>query len=148
MEIQAASESQSFATTSSHAHRRRRNPHDLCDSLERSSSADARAHVDGCALFVLSALRHITTRESSKHLLAMEVVNGTRHYRLWRLFGALVRSRHSISSDWSSDSKRISTVGQFVASVAAIPLTLLVCRLSYVNFEKPLLKAGHRLRYE
>ncbi len=49
---------------------------------------------------------------------------------------------------WSSDSKRISTVGQFVASVAAIPLTLLVCRLSYVNFEKPLLKAGHRLRYE
>jgi peptidoglycan/LPS O-acetylase OafA/YrhL len=49
---------------------------------------------------------------------------------------------------WTSNSKRISTVGQFVASVGAIPLTLLVCRLSYVYFEKPLLKAGHMLRYE
>ena len=49
---------------------------------------------------------------------------------------------------WSSDSKRIETLGQFVASVAAIPLTLLVCRLSFVYFEKPLIKAGHKLRYE
>jgi len=49
---------------------------------------------------------------------------------------------------WSTDSKQIATAGQFVASLAAIPLTVLVCRLSYFYFERPLLRVGHRLKYE
>jgi peptidoglycan/LPS O-acetylase OafA/YrhL len=49
---------------------------------------------------------------------------------------------------WSSDSKQITTVGQFVATLVAIPITVLLCRLSYVYFERPLLRVGHRLKYE
>jgi len=49
---------------------------------------------------------------------------------------------------WSTDSKKIGTVGQFVASLIAVPLTLLVCRLSYAYFEKPLITLGHGFKYE
>lgn len=36
---------------------------------------------------------------------------------------------------------------QLLASIVAIPLTLMLCRMSYVYFEKPLISAGHKLRY-
>jgi peptidoglycan/LPS O-acetylase OafA/YrhL len=49
---------------------------------------------------------------------------------------------------WSTDSNKIATVGQFVATLLAIPLTLAVCQLSFTFFEKPLIRIGHRWKYE
>jgi len=49
---------------------------------------------------------------------------------------------------WSTDSNEIATVGQFVATLLAIPLTLAVCQLSFIFFEKPLIRIGHRWKYE
>jgi peptidoglycan/LPS O-acetylase OafA/YrhL len=46
---------------------------------------------------------------------------------------------------WPMSSHRI--IAQFNGSVIAIALTLLLCHLSFVYFEKPLIRAGHRFKY-
>src|SRR5579863_6054618 len=99
MEGQGASESTIVAAGAGHTCCWRRSPHDSCGSLERSFSSYRRTHVDGCALFVFSALCHYAAREPLKRVLAMEVVSWTWHDRLRRLFGPLVRARSSLSSD-------------------------------------------------
>jgi peptidoglycan/LPS O-acetylase OafA/YrhL len=40
-----------------------------------------------------------------------------------------------------------STSTRFAASIIAVPVTIVLCRLSFVYFEKPLIKAGHRRKY-
>jgi peptidoglycan/LPS O-acetylase OafA/YrhL len=51
-------------------------------------------------------------------------------------------------SIWSPESAKIGNVAEFGVSIVAILFTLLICGLSYVYFEKPLLKVGHRLTYK
>jgi peptidoglycan/LPS O-acetylase OafA/YrhL len=49
---------------------------------------------------------------------------------------------------WSPNSTKIGNAAEFGVSIVAILFTLLLCRLSYVYFEKPLLRIGHGFRYQ
>lgn len=42
----------------------------------------------------------------------------------------------------------IDSFASLSVSIAAIPITLLICHLSWVYFEKPLMQVGHRAKYE
>jgi peptidoglycan/LPS O-acetylase OafA/YrhL len=43
---------------------------------------------------------------------------------------------------------QIQSAGDFLLSVLALAVTLLICQLSWRYFEKPLIQIGHRARYE
>jgi peptidoglycan/LPS O-acetylase OafA/YrhL len=49
---------------------------------------------------------------------------------------------------WSHGSTKTDNVAEFGVSIVAILFTLLLCRVSYVYFEKPLLRIGHGFRYQ
>jgi peptidoglycan/LPS O-acetylase OafA/YrhL len=42
----------------------------------------------------------------------------------------------------------IDSIASLSVSIAAIPITLLICRLSWAYFEKPLMQIGHRAKYK
>src|SRR5579863_3651925 len=99
MEEEDTSESTIVVASVGRTYCGRRSPHDSCWGLEGDLFADSWTHVDCCALFVFFALRDYATGQSLKRVLAMEVVNGDRHSRLWSLFVSLVCARCSIPSD-------------------------------------------------
>ena len=42
----------------------------------------------------------------------------------------------------------VDSIPKLLISVAAIPVTLLICRFSWICFETPLMRRGHRARYQ
>jgi len=54
------------------------------------------------------------------------------------LFGLMLSGPHPEASVWR----------QFLVTVLALVITLVVCRASWEYFEKPLVQLGHRVRYE
>jgi len=49
---------------------------------------------------------------------------------------------------WNSPLEEIRNIGGVIANVAALALTLLVCRVSWIYFEKPLIGIGHRATFK
>jgi peptidoglycan/LPS O-acetylase OafA/YrhL len=49
---------------------------------------------------------------------------------------------------WSGPHPEASVPRQFLVTVLALVITLVVCRASWEYFEKPLVQLGHGVRYE
>lgn len=60
------------------------------------------------------------------------------HELIRGLFFGLLWSRAPVIASW----------GEFVVSVTALAVTLVICWLSWVYFERPLVMIGHRVHYE